>query len=187
MKPTPPPLKWLAEKRARILSKLIRAQGVFDERTAQCQRVAAAAGATVDQLAQDLAGLDRTISVYDSSLDPTEISPVNGWKGRYGQKGGLSDRILEVVTQSAPEWVRTDAIETFVTAELWLTFETPAERRRWRRNSLQSRLKALVQDGRLERLEGSELGSTEHRHWRLRACAAPSLSELQSRTVAELE
>ena len=166
--PTPPPLKWLAETRGRVLSQLIRAEGVFEERMAECRRVAAGAGVTVERLTLDLAGLDRTISVYDPNLDSSKIAPINAWMGRYGRRGALSECIVEVVTQHAPGWVRTDAIEVAVTGEVWISFETLSERKRWRRNTLCARLKALVKDGILERLEGSMVGSNAPRHWRLR-------------------
>jgi hypothetical protein len=186
VKPTPPPLKWLAEKRGRVLSQLTKAESVLEEqnrRVAKLQLAAASARDRVGRLQADLDALDRTVSVYDSLLDPSEIAPINGWQGRYGKRGALGDRILEIIERGAPSWVQTDVIEALVVAELQLTFETPLLRKQWREGSFKSRLRRLTQEGVLERLQDPTVRQRAVGHWRLRQEKTPTLAELKAASL----
>lgn len=83
MKPTPSALKWLAEKRARVAFDLD-----FDlPLIADLQAKAAA-------LQEDLAAIDRSIGLYDETIDPCTIEPVNGWRGNYGKRGALKAAVV---------------------------------------------------------------------------------------------
>ena len=187
MKPTPSPLKWLAEKRARVLSQLSKAESVLAEqsrRVAKLQVAEATARDRVGRLRSDLDGLDRTVAVYDSLLDPSEIAPVNGWQGRYGQRGALSDRIIEIVRRDTPNWVPTNVIEALVVAELRLTFETPVLRRKWRNDSFRGRLKKLTLDGILEHRQDSTVSHSAVGYWRLRQEKTWTLADLKAASLA---
>jgi hypothetical protein len=183
---TPPPLKWLAEKRARTLSELTKAGPVLDDlrrRVTEAQGDAAVQSERVTRLQLELDALDRTITVYDSLLDPDKIAAVNGWQGHYGKRGALGDRIVEIVGRHAPDWVQTDVIEALVVAELLLTFETLTLRRRWRQGSFKCRLKRLTDSGILERLQSPTVRQNAVGHWRLFQEKTWTLAELRKRPV----
>ena len=178
---TPPPLKWLAEKRGRILSQLLKAQLILEEqnrRVAKLQLAAASASECVNRLQLDLHALDRTVAVYDALLDPSAIAPINGWKGRYGERGALSDHIVGVIARNAPRWVGSDVIEAHVVAELHLTFETTSQHRRWRTNSFRGALKRLTYAGVLERQHSATVRQNCVGQWRLHQETTLTLADL---------
>lgn len=158
---TPPPLKWLAEKRARILNALNNAErlhGLMTERHAKWSRRAAAARVKAERasvrlanLQRDLASLDRTIAVFDSAIDPTGIQPVNAFKDRYGRLGIMRASLVAAL-QASPEGRTTDELAYAVQAACKLEFDAAPERARWMANSFKPQLKRLVNEGLVERL-----------------------------------
>jgi hypothetical protein len=98
IKRVPCALKWLTEKRARILHDLQFHQSLvaeFQDKVAAIQA--------------DLAAFDQSMRLFDSRLDPSAIEPVNGWRGRYGKRGALREFVVEFLHQQAPNWVSTAA------------------------------------------------------------------------------
>lgn len=139
MKPTPSALKWLAENRARTANELEQVQSIVHE---------VAAKAAV--LEQDLAALDRSLRVFDSRINPSDIEPVNGWRGNYGKRGELRKFILETLKSHYPDWMGTNVVGALVIAHFGLTFELPKVRADWYAGSFRGTLKKLVYDGLLE-------------------------------------
>lgn len=173
VKMTPSALKWLAEKRARLAYEL-----------QQTTAIAAVVNAKVAGLTLDVAGLDRAITVYDSRIDPQAIAPVAAWKGRYGKRGALQESIICNLKAYAPSWVGTDNLETLVTLERGISFETSAARRRWYDNSFRTRLKHLVADGYVERQHDPTSHITELGMWRWKQEKARTLAELRESSSA---
>jgi hypothetical protein len=136
---TPPALKWLAEKRARVAADL-----------AQTERLVSEGAQRLASLRLDLESLDRSIQVFDVSLAPADIEPIQG-RTTYRRRGALRKFVGEQLARHAPDWVPTDTLETLVIAEFGLEFSSPAERKRWYDNSLRSALKDLVRQGKTER------------------------------------
>jgi hypothetical protein len=157
MKQTPSALKWLAEKRARVAFDL-----EFN------QRLVASFEEKAAKLKADLAALDRSITLYDSKIDPTKIGPVNGWKGNYGARGALKAAVLSIIEAESPNWVATDTIELLVCAKFGITFECAIVRQNWYKGGFRGALKALATAELIER-EHDPLVKTGHvGHWRLR-------------------
>lgn len=168
MKKIPSALKWMAEKRARLAHELT-----------QTSAIAAEVNERVERITADLAGLDRAIQVFDTSIDPRGIQPVAAWKGRYGKRGALRECICRHLKASGPEWLGTDNLETLVTFDLYLAFETPKERRKWLVNSFRRELKRLVEEGLAERRHDPDIEA------RTREMGAWRWKQEKTRTLAE--
>ena len=157
MKNTTAALKYLAEKRGRIAHEL-----------AVAKRVAEDVNRRAKKLEADLVATDRVLVNFDSKIDPTKIEPVAAHT-RYGARGALKAAVVGVLKLHEPEWVATDTVEALVCLELGLTFETPAERKRWYDNSFRKQLKRLVEEGEAERQAAPASGAAEVGYWRLLA------------------
>lgn len=156
IKPTPSALKWLAEKRARLSYDLEFSRRLLEELTVR-----------TENLEQDLAAIDRSINLYDQNIDPTDIQPVNGWRGAYGKRGALRNAILEVLTSQSPEWLSTNTIEVAIHAKFHLQFETPKVRMDWYRGSFRGALKQLCAAGLIERMADPSDGPIRIAYWRI--------------------
>lgn len=154
MKNTPSALKWLAESRARMAYDLV-----------QTERIAKDVNERLAKMRLDLVGLDRTIQLFDPAIDPTAIELVHAHR-RPGTRGSLRGTMVELLQANSPDWTSTDVIEIFVTATLGLTFEIPAERKRWYDNVFRKQLKRLVIQGLAERQQDPTDVSTEIGRWR---------------------
>ena len=161
-------MKWLAEKRARTAYDLKQAEGVLSE---IAKRVA--------NQRLDLIALDRALTIYDPTIDPQKIEPVNGWQGTYGRRGTLRETAIKVLQQHAPNWVNTSNLELFVTTELGLSFETPSLRLRWYRNTLTPTLRKLVAEQLVERQHDPLKATSELGGWRWRQEKALTLAGLR--------
>jgi hypothetical protein len=167
MKPTPSALKWLAEKRARL---------AFD--LAQTERIARDVSHRLENLRMDMAGLDRTLQVFDATIDPNSIEPVHAHR-RKGAHGALRGAVVELLQANAPAWTSTDVVELFVRSKLSLSFETTVERKRWYDNVLTKQLRTLVADGLAERQQDPTVFTAEVGRWRWKAEVVCNLSQLR--------
>lgn len=116
----PSALKWLAEKRARLAHDVLHASRMAQELTERHQK-----------LLVQLAALDVTIQVYDHTIDPTAIPPVDG-QGRYGKRGALRQSLIDIIVHFGPDWVASSTIELALVSKYGIKFESPAHRKRWR-------------------------------------------------------
>lgn len=173
VKKTPSALKWLAEKRARIAHQLEQAQRIAEEHAKR-----------IESLELDLESLDRSIRLYDSNIDPGVIGPVNGWKGRYGNRGGLRETVLELLQERSPHWVPTEAIEVRVSTKFSISLPTPQARKRWYTNSLLRALRRLRDDELVEDTSDPEGRGSDARKWRLVDRANGTLSDLMRSAAA---
>lgn len=98
-KKTPSALKWLAETRARVSYEL-----------AESERVWLAMLERTRKLREELAAVDRTLTIYDPSLCPADIQPVNGHRPEYGSRGGLTAAITHILKSQAPHYVSTELL-----------------------------------------------------------------------------
>lgn len=171
MKNTPSALKWLAEKRARIAFDLQTKKQIIERLEKQ-----------VADLEVDLAALDRSITIYDSRIDPQGIEPINGWKGTYGKRGALKDAVGAFIREVAPHVISTSDLEVKVCLEFGIAFATQEERSRWRKGGFFSALKILNKEGLIERDDSHFEKTGQFGHWRWRG-HDHSLKALE-RTVA---
>ncbi len=122
MKKTPSALKWLAEKRARVAFDLDTKQKILRDLETQ-----------ITDLQADLAALDRSITIYDSRIDPTGIEPVNGWRGSYGKRGALKEAVKGFIQDAFPNAIASSDLETLICLKFGIAFVTLIEREQWRK------------------------------------------------------
>lgn len=179
LKKTAPPLKWLAEKRARVLHKLTEEElfvAQLEERRVAAARESAEADARVRAHRANLAAIDRAISIHSPAFVAADIRRVRFWKGHYGNRGALTASIFALLTKNSPCWTPTHAVVDWVVRDRALAFQGPESVRRVHK-SLTSRLRVLVAQGYLER--GHPLiGGDVQGLWRLDEQLPPTLSEL---------
>lgn len=161
MKKTPSALKWLAETRARTAHDL-----------AESERVQAALAARVMKLREELAALDRTLSVYDPGIEPELVQAVQGHRPDYGQRGALTAAIGRILQAQAPHYVSTALLLVLLCAEFGLEFATPQELIRWRKNVVARRLRHMLDQGLVEREQDPSVWTAEVGRWRWKFSAA---------------
>jgi len=167
VKKTPSALKWLVEKRARLVNDVLQT-GQLAEELAQRHQA----------LRENLASLDATIQLYDGSLDPTKIAPIAAWQGRLGKRGALRAALVEILQRYSPDWVETGTIESALIAKYAIEFVSPTHRRRWYKQSFGSALIKLANDGVAERLHDPAVKTGKHGYWRLKQPETPRLADL---------
>lgn len=136
MRKTPSYLKGLAETRARAAADVLRYRQVIEE-----------VMASLAQAQAELTACDTLIKKFDDRLDPTQVEPINHWKGRYGKRGALREAILALLEARAPAAVPTPEICWEMQLKFDIGFSHWKERDNWRRNSVLSCLKKLVKNG----------------------------------------
>lgn len=190
MKKVPSALKWLAETRARTAGRIASKQqslqllservGTLEAELAQAKEYQQQLVRQVAQLEKDLENLDGSVTVFDPGIDPSAIGVVNGWQGKYGERGTFRGCLLALMEQHAPNYVPTTVLAAHAISELSLTFATSVERTKWYTNSLRDALKKMEKAGQVERSPGALLGSDE-KGWRIKQESIPTLAELRAR------
>lgn len=167
MKKTPSALKWLAETRARTAHDL-----------AESERVQAAVVARTARLREELAALDRTLTVFDPAIVPAQVQAVRGHRPDYGGMGKLTEAIGRILQAQAPRYVSTELLLVMLCAEFGLEFETPQELSRWRKNVVARRLRHMLDQGLVEREQDPDVWTVEYGRWRWREQAPQTLAAL---------
>jgi hypothetical protein len=152
-------LKGLAENRARAAGDVIRFEGMVAEVT---QRLAEAR--------LDLESCDRLIKKYDPRLQPECIVPIRVWPHHKGKRGGLREKLLEIIEREAPEEVTLTEICYAIEISWELTFLTPEDRLSWRRDAVGRAPRRLATEGCIVALHSKRGGlfTTEIARWRAR-------------------
>lgn len=130
---TPPPLKWLSEKRARLAGKLqkqTRALQAGQARSAKLLADISRLQASIAELRVDLRALDATIGIYDCRVRPTSIEPVAAWQGKYGERGALKRFLVQELKRDAGAWLSTNYRAAVACERFSLSFDTELAYRR---------------------------------------------------------
>lgn len=168
MRKTPSYLKGLAETRARVAAEVQYYQNLM----AQFGQELATAQAELD-------ACDRLIRKYDERLNPSLIEPIKAWKGRYGPRGKLKEAVIRLIKERYPEAISTRELLIKLQVEFHLDFITPAERMDWKRNTLLSQLRGLVEEGLVLRLQDAfTVTKGKPGHWRWVGEGCESLGDL---------
>lgn len=141
MRKTPSYLKGLAENRARSAGDAQRYAALLEYIAARL----ADARAEVD-------AADRLIRKYSSALDPTKIDVIRATKGRYGKHGDFTKTVHDYLREQYPAEVTTVEVAVIARIKYGLDFVGWKDWRHWVRNSVSSRLHALLHEGQVERM-----------------------------------
>lgn len=109
---TDPTLKWLLNERAalagaqqstleaipRLQRRVHRAQALLEK----ARHSLAVAEKALELKSTKLQSLDITLAQFNPQVDPNRGVVVRAWKGRYGERGALTQFLRELLKQSAP-------------------------------------------------------------------------------------
>jgi hypothetical protein len=189
MKKTPSALKWLAEKRARVAGELQSCEqtmALLEEDIQELRKrltfiEVALANASVRRarLTAELGSMDRVVQMYDESIDPAAIAPINGWQGNYGKRGALRKFLIETLRSRASEFISTSELELLTVIQFSLVFEHLSLRRHWYNGSFRGSLKLLVSQGYVERSHKTDTYTREIGSWRWKQAQPPTLEDLR--------
>lgn len=121
---TPPALKWLLNERAAIVGALDRNAKAQKRLLAESERATLTLAKATRQLAlialqddeyrQQAAALGTTISLLDARVDPAAAGSVAPWAGKYGERGGLTRYLVQVLQRAEPHHVPTSVLVDLV-------------------------------------------------------------------------
>lgn len=175
-----PLMKGLVETRARAdadlqnaLKSVTHRTEYLDQFTTAVQRkthklqlsIRAAQAAATDAR-RVLDACDQFIRKLKNGLDPNRIEPIDGWQGRYGQRGALGQAVQKIVEDAYPFEVTTEQVAIAIQQRYSLTFNTPAERCKWKRVSIRGRLAYLYRTGLIERIHDPNAHAKKPGRWR---------------------
>ena len=169
---TPPALKWMAEKRARLAADVARLEGLASEVKASLARAR-----------KELAAVDTTIRVFDANIDPAQIPAVRDTKSRYGGRGNLKAAVLRFLDAAGEEGISTPDIALLLAHEFNIALPTPACRDRWKNNGVRCALRRLVAAGLAEQVEGYVRSNEEGVRWRRAGACAPCADRLREQAA----
>lgn len=140
----PSSLKWLINKRARLLGEIEKAEKKLNELVEFKQK-------GIQVLRDDLASIDNTIRLHDIPIEPTLIKPIRGQTtSRLFAHGDLTNSILACVSQAHPYPISTDDIAIVIAADLNVLPQS--EDFAVLRSSVRYRLKNMCIDGWVARM-----------------------------------
>lgn len=105
---TPSSLKWLVDKRARLVQEITY-------RESEAKSVALDLERHCDSLRRDLAAIDRVLSLHEIVIDPESILPIKSQRGGRGlPHNHLTKSIMKCLRLANGAWCSTSEIALFV-------------------------------------------------------------------------
>ena len=139
---TPPAIKWLLNERAALVGAQQSSQGAIPRLRHQVELAQAALSRAQHELAvaekalelssKNLQALDSTLAQINSGVDPRAGGVVKAWQGRYGERGALTQFLLELLKQSAPAPMALAVIVDQVELHFGIQHPEPKSRQRLR-------------------------------------------------------
>lgn len=140
---TPSSLKWLVDKRARLVSEI-------DRREKEAKLIALEMEKSCDALRRDLAAIDRALSLHEIAVDPESIQPIKSQRRIRGlPHSHLTKNIMKCLRLANGAWCSTLEIAIFVASAANLNMDSPLFPEL--RESTRYRLKNLHAAGRVVR------------------------------------
>ena len=140
MTKTPPTEKWLLNERAVIAGELQAIDTELDRLTAR--------KAYLHNL---MASIDEVYCLVSPVVLPAQALVVHGHT-RYGGRGNCINWVRDVLCAAYPSALNTAALTLAAEEAFGLVHATPAQRGKFRNNSLRTALRTLLAQGEAERL-----------------------------------
>ena len=132
-----------------------------------------------EELAKELSALNQVVVIYDETIKPELIQPINGWQGNYGTRGALRGFLVATLKNRWPEFISTLELEVLTVSHFSLVFETRDLRNHWYKGSFRNTIKTLATQELVERAHIPSNPSQEVGHWRWKQEKALTLAELR--------
>lgn len=148
---TPPSLKWLVDRRGRLLHKAKQ----LEKQAKQKRQRAADHDTEKDQVQRDIAAIDRVLSLHEIRIDPVTLGQKGTQtSGRLFPWNHLTRNILACLRSAKGEWCSTTHIMAFVAARasLEVTDDVYAQLRL----SIRNRMQNLYRTGRVIRRHAAQ-------------------------------
>lgn len=91
---------------------------------------------------KNIHALDRALAQLDSQVDPLAGGLVNAWQGRYGERGALSQFLLDLLQKAAPSPMALHQIACCVESHFGIQHPDPKSRKKLR-DSIRTCLRQL--------------------------------------------
>ena len=149
----PPSLKWLIDKRARLTGKIAAAEKAIRKKTCVEKRLSkyldniAVLEKELPKLQEDLAGIDRALTLHDIQVNVEYIHPISPRSAKIQLPYGvLTQTLLAFLRLSQGEPLSTDALTIMLMKRFThLQGETEQDFHKLRK-SVRHRLKSLAND-----------------------------------------
>lgn len=142
---TPSSLKWLVDRRARLLgvkkAQLRQAKHSAEEADRRMQAAAI--------LLDDLRSIDRVLSMHEIALDPWMIAPKGTSQGALLPRGTVTRGIYACLRSARGEWCSTTEVMAYVSQRQGISVSTDSYAHV--RLVVRRRLKAMVAAGKIRR------------------------------------
>lgn len=139
---TPPAIKWLLNERAALagaqratqdaIPRLKQQVELAQERLARAEHELAVAERALELGSKKLQALDSTLAQINSGVDPRAGGAVKAWQGRYGERGALTQFLLELLRRSAPAPMALAVIVDQVELHFGIHHAVPESRKKLR-------------------------------------------------------
>lgn len=155
MSKTPPYLKGLTDRQARIAGDVARQKKMLDELMASLERGKAL-----------IESYNEHIRDFDPAIDPDRIKPIAMTnRGKYGGYGALRFEIKKLLKDAAPLALSTPQIARSLHATFQLNLRPGDQYRHWAHNSVGNALKQLAALGTVLRIEREPTEDRRHSMW----------------------
>lgn len=102
------------------------------ERLARAEHELAVAERALELSSNKVQALDSTLAQINSGVDPRAGGAVKAWQGRYGERGALTQFLLELLRRSAPVPMALAVIVDQVELHFGISHAEPKSRQRLR-------------------------------------------------------
>ena len=153
-------IKQLAEKRARILGRLIPIEEIETDLIKQVEELSSQLIEINRKLelqrkqklplGVQLQQCDDELVALNPALDPSKIKAIKASKGRYGNQGTLKATVLDVIEAASPNYITTPEIMNAVMSKLQLVFDSNIDQFKWKDSSLKTSISQLSLSGKIE-------------------------------------
>lgn len=188
-KRVPTKIKRLAEKRARILGRLVPFEEIETELIKQVEALSSQLSEINSKLELQrkqklplivqLQQCDDELVALNPLLDPSKIKAIKASKGRYGNHGTLKATVLDVIEAASPNYITTPQIMNAVISKLELVFDSNVDQFKWKDSSLKTSLYKLSLSGKIEQgPKRPNTATSPTNTWRIKTEASIRLIDL---------